>query len=43
MYVEVETEGHIYNPIAATGKNCEALCSIVKDVLSPNMRVAQVK
>ncbi len=40
MSLEVETgTSHLYNPLAATGVNCAELCSIVIDILSPNLRI----
>jgi hypothetical protein len=40
MSVEVETGGHVYSSIAASGGNCEELCDIVHTVLSPNLRMS---
>ena len=38
MKLEVETGGHIYSPVAATGFNCEALSTVISEYLTPNLR-----
>ena len=38
MSLEIESGDHFYNPLAASGINCKALCAIVTDILSKNLR-----